>query len=298
MAVVKVRFVVAPHTGLQTRADVLAFADGLEASGFDGIWLSDLPAGRAVDPLLALALVAGRTERLRLGANVVPLGRNPFLLAKELAQLDRLSDGRLLLSFVTGIDQPGERELYGLNGATRGAVLEEVLELARAWWAGDSVSHRSARWTFTGMSSPAQPIQDPLEVWLGGRGPKALDRVGRVADGWLGAQLTPPETAPAREHIQAAAARAGRDLDPEHFGLSIPYARTPPSPELLGRVGARRRDVDPLTLVPVGADGLRAFVRGCIASGLSKFVVRPVGEVADWADEAAWLATAILDLQT
>jgi len=295
---VKVRFAISPHSGLRTSADVLGFAGAIEAAGFDGIWLSDLPAGPVLDPLLALALVAGRTRRLRLGANVVPLGRNPFLLAKELAQLDRLSDGRLLLSFVTGIDQPGEREVYGLNGATRGAVLEEVLGLTRAWWAGDAVSHRSERWTFTGLASPAQPVQDPLEVWLGGRGPKALDRVGRIADGWLGAQLTPPETAIARGEIQAAAARAGRELDPEHFGLSIPYARTPPSPELLARVGARRTDADPRTLVPVGTEGLRAFVQGCIASGLSKFVIRPAGQVSDWADEAAWLAAAILDLQT
>ena len=294
----KVRFAISPHSGLRTSADVLGFAAAIEAAGFDGIWLSDVPAGPVLDPLLALALVAGRTQRLRLGANVVPLGRNPFLLAKELAQLDRLSDGRLLLSFVTGIDQPGEREVYGLNSATRGAVLEEILGLARTWWAGDAVSHRSERWTFTGLASPAQPVQDPLEVWLGGRGPKALDRVGRIADGWLGAQLTPPETAIARAAIQAAAARVGRELDPEHFGLSIPYSRTPPSPELLAGVGARRTDADPRTLLPVGAGGLRAFVQGCIAGGLSKFVIRPAGQIVDWPDEAAWLAAAILDLQT
>ena len=294
----KIRFAVTPHTGLRTRTDLLSFAGALERAGFDGVWLSDLPAGPALDPLLALALLAGRTDRLRLGANVVPLGRNPFLLAKELAQLDRLSDGRLLLSFVTGINQPGEAEVLGLGGATRGAALEEMLTLARAWWAGEAVRHHSERWTFTAMPSPATPVQNPLEVWLGGRGPKALDRVGRIADGWLGAQLTPAETGEARERIQSAAARAGRELDPEHFGLSIPYARTPPGSELLARIGARRSDIDPRALVPVGADGLRAFIVECIESGLSKFVVRPVADVADWTGEAEWLATAILDLQT
>jgi probable F420-dependent oxidoreductase len=298
MDVMNIRFAISPHAGLRTSGEVLSFALAIQAAGFDGIWMSDLPAGPALDPLLALALIAGRTERLRLGANVVPLGRNPFLLAKELAQLDRLSDGRLLLSFVTGIDQAGERDVYGLNGAPRGVVLEEVLGLARDWWSGASVTHRSERWTFTGLASPARPIQDPLEVWLGGRGPKALDRVGRVADGWLGAQLTPAETAVARETIQAAAGRAGREVDPEHFGLSIPYARTAPDPELLRRLGVRRTDVDPGALVPVGADALRAFVEGGIAAGLSKFVVRPIGAVADWADEAAWLAAAVLHLQT
>ncbi|MGZ4177980.1 MAG: LLM class flavin-dependent oxidoreductase [Solirubrobacteraceae bacterium] len=290
----KVRFAVAPARDV----DILEFAEALEDSGFDGIWLSDLPVAPVLDPLLGLALTAGRTRRLRLGANVVPLGRNPFLLAKELAQLDQLSGGRLLLSFVTGLGQPGEREALGLDGAGRGEVLEEVLGLVRAWWAGETVTHRSPRWTFTELPSPGRPVQDPLEVWLGGRGPKALDRVGRIADGWLGAQLTPLEAEAARRRIQEAADRAGREVDPEHFGLSIPYARAEPPAEVLRSVAARRSDIDPRELVPVGAEGLRAFLGGCIEAGLSKFVVRPAGPVGSWAEETVWLSDAILDLQT
>jgi alkanesulfonate monooxygenase SsuD/methylene tetrahydromethanopterin reductase-like flavin-dependent oxidoreductase (luciferase family) len=195
----KVRFAVAPYSGSLSATSLLAFADAVEGSRFDGVWLSDLPLAPALDPLLGLALIAGATSRLRLGANVVPLGRNPFLLAKALAQLDQLSGGRLLLSFVPGIDQPGEREALGLAGASRGAVLEEVLGLLRSWWAGTVVEHRSPRWSFTGLAPVVRPVQDPLEVWLGGRGLKALDRVGRIADGWLGAMLTPPEARVARE---------------------------------------------------------------------------------------------------
>jgi probable F420-dependent oxidoreductase len=248
--------------------------------------------------VLGLALAAGRTRRLRLGANIVPLGRNPFLLAKQLAQLDQLSHGRLLLSFVTGLGQPGEREALGLDGARRGEVLEEVLELVRAWWAGKSVTHHSERWAFTELPSPGRPIQDPLEVWLGGRGPKALDRVGRIADGWLGAQLAPRETEAARRQIQEAAGRAGREVDPEHFGLSIAYSHGEPSSDVLRTVAARRGDIDPRELVPVGAAGLRTFLRGCLDAGLSKFVVRPAEPVVSWAEEAAWLSEALLDLQT
>ena len=106
----KVRFAIAPHAETPSGPQLLAFGHALEASGFDRIWLSDLPLRPSLDPLLGLALLAGVTERLRLGANVVPLGRNPFLLAKALAQLDQISEGRLLLSFVTGIAQPQERE--------------------------------------------------------------------------------------------------------------------------------------------------------------------------------------------
>ena len=294
----KIRFAVGPHAGSLSGAEVVAFAEALEAAGFDGLWLSDLPVARVLDPLLGLALAAGRTSRLHLGANLVPLGRNPFLLAKELAQLDQISAGRLLLSFVTGVGQPGERQALGLDGTRRGDVLEEVLGLLRRWWAGESVDHRSERWTFDRLPPAARPVQDPLEVWLGGRGPQALERVGRIADGWLGAQLTPAEAEPARRHIQDAARRAGREVDPEHFGMSIPYARVAPAPEQLVALAARRPDVDPLAFVPVDRAGLRDFIGRYIDAGLSKFVVRPIAPVASWTDEAEWLAGAILDLQT
>lgn len=274
------------------------FAEALERAGFDGLWLSDLPVAAVLDPLLGLALAAGRTSRLHLGANLVPLGRNPFLLAKELAQLDQISGGRLLLSFVTGIGAAGERQALGLDGARRGEVLEEVLGLLRRWWTGEAVDHRSERWTFEQLAAPARPVQDPLEVWLGGRGPRALDRVGRIADGWLGAQLTAAEARVARDDIQAAARRTGREIDPEHFGLSIPYARVAPGAELLRRLAARRPDTNPLNFVPVGRTGLRELIRSHVDAGLSKFVLRPLAPVASWPEETEWLDHAILDLQT
>jgi probable F420-dependent oxidoreductase len=294
----KVRFAVAPSSRSLSGEDGVAFAEVVEASGFDGLWLSDLPTAPIMDPLLGVALAAGRTRRLKLGANVVPLGRNPFLLAKQLAQLDHISGGRLLLSFVTGLQQPGEREVLGLSGVTRGEALEEVLALVRSWWAGETVEYHSQRWSYSGVQSVVRPLQDPLEVWLGGHGPKALDRVGRVADGWLGAQVTAAEATLARERIQAAAGRAGREVDPEHFGLSIPYARVGPEAEVLEVISARRPDVDPLTLLPVGKAGLRAFIDQCMDGGLSKFVLRPACAVSSWPDEADWLADAILDFQS
>jgi len=294
----KVRFAVAPGGASLPYADVAGFADVLEASGFDGVWLSDIPLGPELDPLVGLALIAGRTSRLKLGANVVPLGRNPFLLAKALAQLDQLSGGRVLLSFVPGIDEPGEREALGLGAIGRGAVLEEVVGLARSWWAGEAVEHHSSTWSFTALTAPVRPLQQPLEAWLGGRGPKALERVGRIGDGWLGAQVTPAEAPLARRRIEESAERAGRHFDPEHFGMSIAYARSTPEPAVLRAGRAQRTDIDPRELVPVGAPGLRSLLARYIDAGLSKFVLRPVAGVTSWENEVEWLAGAVLDLQT
>jgi probable F420-dependent oxidoreductase len=294
----KVRFAVAPAGDVQDGVALAGFADAVEASGFDGVWLSDVPLRSVLDPLLGLAMIAGRTRRVRLGANIVPLGRNPYLLAKELAQLDRLSDGRLLLSFVPGLVHRDERDVLGVQGAGRGAVLEEVLGLLRRWWAGEEVEHRSARWTYHAVAPVARPLQRPLEVWLGGRGPKALDRVGRIADGWLGAAITPEEARVARRRIQQSAAGAAREVDPEHFGLSIPYARTEPDPVSLSDLHARRPDIDPLALLPVGPRALRELILRHTDAGLSKFVVRPSTITGSWPEEIDWLASGILDLQT
>jgi probable F420-dependent oxidoreductase len=281
----KVRFAVAPAGAMLSLEELAAFAGALEGGGFDGVWLSDLPMRDVVDPLLGLAAIASRTTRLKLGANVVPLGRNPFLLAKALAQLDRLSGGRLLLSFVPGLDEPGEREALGLDGAARGATLERTLAAVRGWWDGDS--------------ELARPQQRPLEVWLGGRGPKALERAGRIADGWLGSQLHPTAARAARESIQSAARDAGREIDPEHFGLSIPYAHREPTAHEAAALRARApAGPDPLAFVPVGADGLRALLAAHLEAGLSKFVLRPALAPRPWDEEIGWLAGVVLDLQS
>lgn len=296
MVGVKVRFAVAPGTEVFDPGSLTGLVDALEALGFDTLWLSDLPMGDVVDPIVGLSYAASRTRRLKLGANLVPLGRNPMLLAKELAQLDRLSDGRLLLSIVPGVDQPGERAALGV-GRDRYALIEETMPLLRRWWAGEAVTHHGERWSFDEVRVRPTPVQQPLELWLGGQGPKALDRVGRLADGWLGAAMTPAECTGALARIQAAAATAGRTIDPEHFGLSVPYAHDTPPASTLAGLAARRPGVAVEDLLPVGVDGLRRLVDAYVAAGVTKFVLRPVDRTAPWPDELGWLADAVLDRQ-
>ena len=295
----KVRIAVSP--GIETwDAPILpAFVDALERLGFDTIWLSDVPMAPTVDPLVGLALAAGRTTRLKLGANLVPIGRNPMLLAKQLAQLDRLSGGRLLLSLVPGLDQPGERASLGIGDTPRGRFLETVIPMLRAWWAGEAVEHHGDQYDFSGVSVLPVPSQNPLEIWLGGVGPLALRRAGRLSDGWLGAAVTPDEAGNAVASINQAAADAGRSIDPEHFGLSIPYARRAPSDETITAMRARRVDGRIDQILPVGPDALRDLIKAHVDQGLSKFVIRPVSaDATGWLDDLEHLAETVLDLQT
>jgi probable F420-dependent oxidoreductase len=285
----KVRIAVSPPAESWDQIVLPEFVDALERLGFDTIWMSDVPMAPLVDPLIGLAHAAGHTSRLKLGANLVPFGRNPMILAKQLAQLDRLSGGRLLLSLVPGLDQPGERQALGIGDANRGQLLDEIIPMLRRWWSGETVD---------GMAVRPLPLQDPLEIWLGGVGPLALRRAGRLSDGWLGAALTPTEARVAVDHIVQAATDADRTIDPEHFGLSIPYARTEPDESTVVALRARRPDKSLDQILPVGEHQLRELIQRLVDQGLSKFVVRPAQASTDWEDELQWLAQTVLPLQT
>lgn len=296
----KVRFAVSAGIGAGDLGRFALDVTEIESMGFDTVWLSDVPLGATIDPIVGLAYAAAVTSTLKLGANIVPIGRNPVTLAKSLAQIDRLSGGRLLLSFVVGLDQPGERQALGALGANRGRLLEELTPLLRTWWAGEHVrgGKDQAGLQFDGVASPGKSQQQPLEVWFGGSGPAALARAGRLADGWLGSALSPSEAQVARRQIEEAATASDRTIDPEHFGLSIPYAAQVPGRRTLELLRSRRPDAELKDLLPVGPEELRALLAAHVDAGLSKFVVRPVDEDADRHRALAELADILLPLQT
>jgi len=235
---------------------------------------------------------------LKLGANVVPLGRHPWLLARQLAQLDRMSGGRLLLSFVPGIGQPAERAALGHPTGDRWQAVGEILALARRWWAGEAITVRHGPYQFDALALQPLPIQRPLEVWLGGIGPAALERVAHTADGWLTAAATPAEAARGRLTISARAVEVGRTIDPEHFGISIPYARTEPPAAAVAAVRQRRADRDLTQILPVGRQALLALLEAHLEGGISKFVLRSLSDSPDWRVDLDWLADIVLPLQT
>jgi probable F420-dependent oxidoreductase len=217
-------------------------------------------------------------------------------LAKQLASLDVLCDGRLLVTLVPGLAYPPEREAIGVEPKQRGAFIDEALPLLRRLWAGETVSHEGPAGVLREVRLSPRPVQQPLEVWLGGTAPAALERCGRLSDGWLPSLCTPEEAAAGRLVIEAAAARAERSISPEHFGMSLGYAREPIDPATARTMAARRPRA--LELTPVGLPALRERVERFIAVGFSKFVVRPVVEPASWRAELEALAGAIGDLQT
>jgi probable F420-dependent oxidoreductase len=297
----KIRIAVTPPAAALDERAFGNYLNDCEQLGFDTLWLSDIPLGPLGDPLISLTYAAAATSRLKLGANIVPLGRNPLWLAKQLAQLDRLSNGRLLLSFVPGLGQPAERAALGYPKAHRGRAVDDIIALLRRWWNGERVSEKLGDFTFEDVGVEPRPAQDPLEIWLGGKAPAALSRVARLADGWLTAAMTPEEAGAARSVIEREAARVGRQVDPEHFGISIPFARSEPAEAALTALRKRRDDGDLSQVVAVGAEPLRALVAAHIDAGLSKYVVRPVNALeanGDWRSELAWLAETVLPMQT
>jgi probable F420-dependent oxidoreductase len=273
--------------------------DDLERLGFDSLWLSERLTTPTVDPIVGLAFAAGRTRRLKLGTSVLVLpGRNLGILAKELASLDRLAAGRLLLAFGLGVADPSEQQAFGVTRRERSSWFDEALPLLRRLWTEEQVDHQGPRFSYEGLSIQPKPIQQPIEVWLGGSAPSELRRVGRLGDGWLPSLIRPSEAAAARTVVETAAAEAGREIDPEHFGAIVVYAHQAIPPAQVQAIATRRPGVDPAELIPVGLPAARAAVERFVEAGVSKFVVRPASEPADWSAELEQLATSLLPLQT
>jgi len=246
----------------------------------------------------ALSFAAAHNTHLKLGTTMLLPGRNVVRLAKQLATLDRLSAGRLLVTFVPGLAQARETGAAGVPGVQKGPRMEEAFPLLRRLWAGEAVDHDGPAGMLEGVTLAPLPVQDPLEFWLGGMVPAALERCGRFADGWLPSACTPAEAAAGKVVIDGAAAAAGRAIDPEHFGVSLAYAPGPLDPSLLAALGRSRRGVDPALVVPAGLDALRSFVESFLEVGFSKFVVRPLARPESWRTELEALAAAVGDLQT
>jgi probable F420-dependent oxidoreductase len=292
---VKVRFgfTVGPEVSAEQFPGII---DDLERLSFDSVWIPEVLLQSTLDPIVALTFAAARTTRLKLGSHLIIPGKNPVLLARQLAQLDRFSNGRLLIVGVLGLPDEAEAGAQMLGRSERSAALAEVVPLLRRLWSGDTVDHDGARHQLSGVRVTPTPMQEPLEIWLAGQVPAALKRCGEMGDGWMPGLVLPTEAAELRIQIERAAADAGRSVDPEHYGVNLFYSSGPLPAAVADRLSSRRSSGAVDELVPVGMDALRARVDEWLAAGFSKFLVRPVVPPTDWTDELEMLASEILPL--
>src|SRR4030095_14860594 len=182
---------------IATRGNVLAFARTMEALGYESLWASDHvvlpysikskypynssgqfplpPTSAFLEPLTTLALVAGVTERARLGTSILVLPqRHPGLARKPLAPLEHLAEGRVILGVGVGWMRE-EIEILGGNYDRRGAWSDEAIRIMRACWSQERARYRGEFFSFDEIGVVPQPIRQAIPIWVGGHTPRALD---------------------------------------------------------------------------------------------------------------------------
>lgn len=303
-------------------ADPVALRDvaqAAEALGYDAVWVSDHlviparidspypyssdgtfrlgPTAPYLEPLAALAYLAGCTQRIRLGTHVLILPyRNPVVTAKVVTTLDVLSGGRVDL----GIGVGWMREEFEALGhdyfVRRGAVTDEQLRVLRSLWTEDLPSFEGEFYRFAPLGAHPHPVQRPHPpIWVGGHTRAAIRRAARLGDGWLPIGARPPADLPPEEiatgiaTLHRAARQAGRDPAAIQVGFSTGVTLT----DAPTGSGAARRPFDGAP-DEVAADirryqgaGVKRFVFGFGAAGADDLVVR----LRRFAEQV-WLAVA------
>ncbi|MDD7965242.1 TIGR03854 family LLM class F420-dependent oxidoreductase [Actinomycetospora lemnae] len=282
-------------------AATLELVDGCEARDIDSVWFPDRVAAPAVEPLIALGWAAGRTHSLKLGTGVVVLpGRNPAVVAAQLASLAALAPRRILPVFGLRPATAAERTVYPVPGP-RAAVFEEALTVVRRLLTEESVTFHGSFFDLDEAVVEPRPAR-PLDLWLGGLVPAALERVGRLGDGWLASFVTPAEAGAARATIAAAAADAGREVEDDHYGTNLLVLPPDTSDADADRARAasvhRRPELDPHDLVADGWEDARRRVERFVDEGITKFVVRPAVAPASWPAFLDEFAEHLVPLET
>jgi probable F420-dependent oxidoreductase len=181
------------HPDFLTRDAIRTFAQTAENAGFDGIGFTDHPAPPekwlrsgghdALDPFVALTFCAAVTERIRLIPNIVVLPyRHPLVVAKTVATLDLLSEGRFTLAVATGYLR-GEYKALGVDFEQRNALFDQAIEVLRGVWSEDGFSYEGVGIAANGLA--ANPKPNPLPpIWIGGNSRQSRRRVARYGNGW------------------------------------------------------------------------------------------------------------------
>ena len=245
-----------------------AIGRGAEAAGFESLWVADhvvlpdppvpgrpmAPDQRLLDPIVALTFLAAHTTRIRLGTGVIILPqRQALVLAKQLASLDVLSNGRVIFGLGVGWCEP-EMRAVGAPFAERGRVGDDYLAAMRAVWTQAKPSYKGPYVAFDGVQAMPRPVQAPTPpIVVGGRTRPAYRRAVMQAHGWYGFGLSVDET----RKIVAELGAAGR---------------THSRPAELGRLE--------ISVTPPGYDlPDKAMVDAYAAAGVDRLILRPRPEM-------------------
>ena len=268
----------------ETPAGFWRWIDLCEQGGVDSFWQTDRLLSRTpiLESLSALALVAGRTRRLKFGVNVLSLAlRDPVPVARQCATIDYLSEGRLLPGFGIGSPQGPEWAAMGIDRTSAGARTDEALEIIRRLWTGDAVDFAGVHFQLSGARIAPRPAQAELPIWIGGGSRAAIRRTARFGTGWQAGPETPEQAATVIGAIKVALAENGRAIDEDHYGAGIPFRFGHLNEPILATASAAyraRTGRDPAGYFAVGDAGtIAGRIEAYIAAGVSKFIMRPVG---------------------
>ncbi|MGZ9143540.1 MAG: LLM class flavin-dependent oxidoreductase, partial [Candidatus Binatia bacterium] len=205
-----------PSRDIQPEA-VLDLVDYFEALDVDSIWVSDrlISAALTLEPITFLSYIAGRLRKMKFGTSTLVLPtRNPVVLAKELATLDFLSQGRLFPAIGLGGEESKDLQAVGINKKERAGRTDEMIVLMRRLWTEENVTFAGKYFSVedaTVMPRPWQKNGPP--IWIGGRSEAALRRTGRLGDGWLVSSVSASEVEQGIKSIRRYATDAGRQVD-------------------------------------------------------------------------------------
>jgi probable F420-dependent oxidoreductase len=222
-------------------ASAVRVAQAAETAGFESIWTGEhvvlpdpmlpsfplAPDTPLLDTTVALTWIAAHTKRIRIASGIIVLPlRNPVLLAKELASIDVISGGRLIIGVGAGWLEPEFRAL-GIPMEKRGERMDDALRAMRALWTQDHPEHDGPSASFRGISSYPRPIQRPMPpIVIGGMGAAALRRAVTIGNGWYGFGLSIEQT---KLHIEGLKRAADQHTRPPELGpLEITVTPTGP----------------------------------------------------------------------
>src|SRR5262245_46635165 len=286
---------------------VLEFIDDCERWDIDSVWVSDrIAAPRpTLDPVVFMAYLASRMRNMKFGTSALVLPtRHPVVLAKQLATLDFLCKGRLLLVVGIGGDDSHDFEATGVRKEERGKRGDEAIVLMKKLWTEEQVNFQGQFYSvkdLTLLPRPYQKAGPPL--WVGGRSKAAFRRAGRLADGWLVSSVTPSEVATGIEAIRSHAAEVGREVPEDHYGVLVPYVFANDSESVLRTADASIRlskYIPPSDYSALGTpDQVRKKIQDYMDVGATKFVMRPYGPREMHVEQVQMLAKEVIaPLQT